>query len=250
MTGCLGCITQQGPLSPGPVDPQVTAKKEADLPKRTPKAATCVAFGDYRAGEATDDKLPLTARHDMQEQARKAYQQALAIDPGYVPAYLGLANLYISEEDYTRALDTYHKAVQKNPKNAQVWEALGMCHARKKEWEPALTALKRAVELNPENRQYTRTLGLCLARAGRTDDSVACLTKVMNQAEAYFVVARMLHHLQREDDSKRYARMALQAKPDLTAAREFLAYLENPGSAPPGSVVTAGLEDWRPQATH
>jgi len=244
MTGCVGCITtQQGSVTPKPSDPPVVVKKDTDLPKRLPKAATCVAFGNYRAGEATDEKLPLTTRQEMQEQARKAYQQALAIDATYMPAYLGLANLYVAEEDYTRAFETYKKALQKSPKDARVWEALGMFHARKKEWDPALAALKRTVDLDPENRGYTRTLGLCLARAGRSEDSAACLAKVMNQAEAYLQVARMLHHIQHDNEGQRYARMALQEKPDLTAAREFLVYLENPGSAPPGSVASVGFEE-------
>jgi tetratricopeptide (TPR) repeat protein len=249
LTGSLGCIsTHTAVPPPGATPPPVVAQKEEDLPKRTPKASTCVAFGNYRAGQAADAKVPQPTRLEYLEQARKAYQQALAIDPNYVPAYLSLANLYSSQEDYPRALDTYNKALKKNPKSAQVWEGLGMLHARKKEWDQAIASLKKAVELDPENRQYTRTLGLCLARAGRNNESLTCLAAAMPHAEACLMVARMLHHLQRDDESQRYARQALQEKPDLVAAREFLMDLEHPGAAPTSGVVTARFDDPRPQA--
>jgi tetratricopeptide (TPR) repeat protein len=251
LSGSLGCLSTHTPAPPpGPTTPAVVTQKEEDLPKRTPKASTCVAFGNYRAGQAADEKLPQPARLEYQEQARKAYQQALSIDPSYMPAYLSLANLYLSQEDYPRALDTYNKALKRNSKNAEAWEGLGMLHARKKEWAPAIAALKKAVDLDPENRRYTRTLGLCLARAGRNDESLTCLASVMPHADACLLVARMLHHLQRDDDSQRYARQALQEKPDLTAARDFLANLEQPGSAPASGVVTVGFEDLRQQAGH
>jgi tetratricopeptide (TPR) repeat protein len=161
-----------------------------------------------------------------------------------LPGYLALAHLYITMEDYPRALATYDKALKKHPNAAEVWHALGMCHARKKDFDPALAALKKALDLDPENRQYAQTLGLCLTRAGRTGEGVACLTKVMHPAEAYYTVARMLHHLQRDDDSKRWAQAALQANPNLAPAREFLAYLENPRApSPPAGVVTVGFEE-------
>jgi tetratricopeptide (TPR) repeat protein len=241
LAGCAGCLNQ-GRMPAGVGDPPPNVKKEADLPKRQPKPATCVAFGNFREREAADDKLAPAARQECWEQARKAYQQALAIDATYLPAYLALAHLYITLEDYPRALATYDKALKKHPGAAEVWHALGMCHARKKEWEPALAALKKATELEPENRQYARALGLCLARAGRTDEAAACLTKLSNPAEAYYTVARMLHHLRRDDESKRWARAALEAKPDLTEARDFLAYLDHP-DAPAGGLVAVGFEE-------
>lgn len=245
LSACSGCVTQHGAVTPGPTNPPpVVSKKDEDLPKRTPKAATCVAFGNYRADDAENEKVPSTTRHQMQEQARLSYQQAISIDPSYLPAYLGLGNLYIAEENYQRALETYNKGLQKQPKSADLWDALGMLHARKKEWDPALAALRKAVELDPENRQHTRTLGLCLARAGRIDESVACLSRVMNPAEAHLLVARMLRHLQRDEESIQHARLALEQKPDLTAAREFLSSIEQPTPIARGAVI-AGIEEVR-----
>jgi hypothetical protein len=58
----------------------------------------------------------------------------------------------------------------------------------------------------------------------------------------------MLHHVQRDQESLQYARLALQEKPDLVAARDFLRSLENPGATPPGAVVTVGFEELNQQA--
>jgi tetratricopeptide (TPR) repeat protein len=236
----LGCVSPRGSAPPGtPLPPVIT--KEAELPKRNPKASTCVAFANYQVREATHPKTPANARQEMLDQARKAYHQALRIDPKCLPAHFGLANLYIVEADYPRAFETYRKALQAHPQSAELWNTLGMCHARLKEWDPALAALKKAADLDPENRQYAKMLGLCLARAGRVEDSVACLTRVMPPAEAYCNVARMLHHLNKDEESKHYIQLALQAQPDLAAARELLASLEHPETAP-RSVATVGFE--------
>src|SRR5688572_13991296 len=54
--------------------------KQADAPKRKPKASTCVAFGDFRLQDAlTEGKAPQEKR-SLLEEGRKAYQQAIEID--------------------------------------------------------------------------------------------------------------------------------------------------------------------------
>jgi hypothetical protein len=68
-------------------------------PKRMPKAETCVVAGDFKAQEANaPNKAPAEAQ-ELRDIARKAYQQALRIDPNCLGAYQGLATLYVTKKD-------------------------------------------------------------------------------------------------------------------------------------------------------
>src|SRR5262245_22780340 len=64
------------------------AKKEADGPPRQPKPATCVALAVLREQTASTMKLS-AERTAVLEEARRAYQHALKLDPHYLPAYKG-----------------------------------------------------------------------------------------------------------------------------------------------------------------
>src|SRR5262245_17471591 len=170
--------------------PDAEVHKAQDLPKRAPKPATLVSFGDvYQRGAADPGRTP-AQKEQMLDQARKAYQQALKIDPKYAPAYVSLSRLYDTIDDHERAVASYHKALDLKPKDAAMWHNLGMCHARKKEWDKSLEALAKATSLDPENKTFARSLGFCLARAGQYDKSFATFSKVEGEAMAHFNVAR------------------------------------------------------------
>ena len=138
-------------------------------------------------------------------------------------------------------LATYHKALQEHAKNASLWYELGICHGSKKEWEPSLQCLQNACKFDPENRQYTNALGYCLARCGRYDESYACFRPIVGEARAHYNLARMLHHLNQDEQSKEQLRQALMAEPRLMAAAEMLMQLE--GRVPVDQeVVPVGFE--------
>ena len=155
------------------VPPNAVVKQEADLPKQTPHAATCVAGGDFFAQQALAPDLGETARQSNQEKARKAYQQAMTIDPHCLPAYESLAQLYVAMKDHTHAVATYRKAAQMFPNEARVFYELGMLPRRREGVGPGRPNLAHAAQLDPENRPYVDALGWMQARAGRFDDSLA-----------------------------------------------------------------------------
>jgi tetratricopeptide (TPR) repeat protein len=248
-TGCVTTGTQTPPTGPTPpptdagaAPSKVEKTAEAQQPKRKPKAATCVAFGDFRLHEALDPHTKPAERDHSLDQARKAYQQALEIDPNYKPAYAALARYYLEVEDPERALATFQKALQRFPKDASFWFDLGMAYARNKNWNPALENMGKALELEPENREYLKAMGFCLARAGRDQDSLACLSKVMRPAEAHYYIARMHQHLKQDELSKQHLILAVQADPNFTPAQELLVRLQEGPPATPAQVGTVSFE--------
>jgi Tfp pilus assembly protein PilF len=213
------------------------APPEDDGKPHKPHASTFVAAGSLAEKSAADPRRDAANRENMLEQARLAYQQAIATDPNYVPAYQALAHLYLTQGDMERAVATYEKVLKAHPKEAAVWYDLGMCYSRQKRWDNAVTNLARAVELEPENRPYVNTLGFCLARAGRYEDSLACFQKIGSPAQAHYNLARMLHHIKQDEIAKQHLHLAIQIDPRLASARQLLAQLDSKAPAANGPAV-------------
>ncbi len=216
--------------------------KQLELPKHPPQAATCVAAGDFLTLEAASADLAENLRQAKREQARKAYEQAIALDPHCLQAYLSLAQLYVAVKDHADAEATYHKAAQLFPTEARVFFEMGRCYGAEKQWEPSVHALARAVELDPKNRPYVDALGWMQARAGRYDDSLATFRRVYDEAEAQFRLAQMLEHLGETDQCRQHLRAALNKDPQMDKAKALLADLDAPPPADgvkPAAFVTA-----------
>jgi Tfp pilus assembly protein PilF len=225
--GVAGC---QHPGAPAPQAPpkapvKVTALKSAEEAVAR-KASTFVAFGDFRARAAVAPEFTPEAQRQYREEARRAYRQALEIDPSCVSAYLGLAHLWEGANDQARAADSYRKALEINDKDALVWFELGMCQCRQRHWAQGVDSVRRALERDPENQRYLSTLGFILARTGRYEESLACLAQVVGPARAHYDLARMLRHLQQPDLARQHLQAALALDPRLADARALLNELE------------------------
>jgi tetratricopeptide (TPR) repeat protein len=233
----LGCVSNPSlPVAPPPPKVQPTTPvvtKEILKTKRTPKATTFVAWGEMREHDAEEKGLDTSRQMELCDEARQVYQQALKIDPKCLPAYTGLARVYMKLNHYDRALEMYNQAAEKYPKDFSLWFDMGICHCRVKHWDLAVFSFKRALEMDPENRAATQTLGFCLARAGRLQESLETLQKLMSPAQAHYQISRMLHHVQRDDLCREELRLALQLEPDLAPARNLLASLDGPPNTAP-----------------
>jgi tetratricopeptide (TPR) repeat protein len=215
-----GLQAQAAPLA------NLLSKKQE--PKATPKAPTLVAFALCQEIDAEASALNSSQKQNLLDGARANYQKAVEVDPTHLPAYTGLARVYTNMNHNDKALETYHRALQKFPKTGSLWFDLALCHCRSKQWDLAIRCLQKSLELQPENRTVIQAQGFCEARAGHLQQSLQTLGKVMSPAEAYYTVARMLHHMKRDDDCRRYLGQALQLNPQLSAARNLQETLDRP----------------------
>jgi tetratricopeptide (TPR) repeat protein len=205
--------------------------------KRQPKPETFVAFGDFSAHEAEASTVPVE-KEQLQDRARRAYQDALKADPNCIAAQKALARLYVMSNDYSQAKETYDAALKQAPGDASLWFAAGMTYARTKEWGLAVEHLAKASELDPENRSYHRYLGFMLARAGRIDESLAAFGRYEGEAKAHYYLAEMLEHLGQVDPCKTQLQLALAKDPQLSEATQMLVRLSGGPAAP----APAGLQ--------
>ena len=208
------------------------AREEAAAPPKPHRPETLVAYGDFATREADAAGQKPAQQEQIRDRARRAYQEALKVDPGHLPAYKGLAHLYLAMGDFEHAAATYQAALRLAPADATLWSELGMCHARAKAWPAAVEELSKAVEIDPENRTYGNFLGYALARCGRYDDSLAVFARHHGEAKAHYSLALMLDHLQQPEPCKVHLRAALDKDPRLEDARQMLARLEGAATAP------------------
>jgi Tfp pilus assembly protein PilF len=212
------------PLSPSVGVPDPSQIKTTPAKPKELSPAVLVSYGDFEAGEAFAARTGPERRQQLCESARLDYEKALAIDPKYVPAYQGLARLYMALRDLPLAVENYQKAVKLAPTHAALWYELGLCYNYQKNWGPALECLDRAVRIEPGNRSYVNTLGVVLAEVGRYEDSLKCFVRCNGEALGYYRLAQTLRHLQKPELSQRYLEVALQKDPSLAPPIQQTAY--------------------------
>jgi Tfp pilus assembly protein PilF len=221
------------PAATAPVDAVVT-RKAAKGPKKLPKPETCVAYADYRAVEACSSNYSPSQRDQARDDARKAYQDALSLDPKCLEAQRGLARLSAAADDYPRAVAAYQKALKTAPKNASLWFELAMTYHRMQEWGAALDALGHAAALEPDNRTYVNTQAVVLARLGHYQESLECFARVNSESQAHFNLGCTLRRLAQPELSRRELEVALEENPRLESARAMLTEMTAPPVRPVG----------------
>ncbi len=122
---------------------------------------------------------------NREEEAVRAYDEALSIDNGIFEIWFNKANALYNLADFKAARICYEKALDINPDDAEGWNNLGNCLSRLTEGKKALEAYTRAVALDP------------------------------TYAEAFYNKANC-HFIEGEDEHAiAYAELAVQLKPQL-----------------------------------
>jgi Tfp pilus assembly protein PilF len=229
-----------------PAGGAVTTVKKPPEDTVVQKAPTFVAFGDFRAKSGFAPEIPPDKQQQYRVEARLAYEKALEIDPKHLPAHVSLARLHAAVGDNSQAIVTYEKALDLSgaDKDGSLWYELGVCQCRMKDWGKAADAFKKASEREPSNRHYANALGYSLARGDRLGASLECLARVYGQAKAHYYLARVLHHMDKNELARQQATLAINEAPDLKAARDFLEELDRPaaGASSPAIQTVAHTE--------
>lgn len=253
---CAGCVTSRSGSNTsqsfaGPAGKTVTAAAAPTstarvVPRKERRGTGSVkmelAFAKMveREADLPKNKDDLEKQAKLRDDARRAYESVLKMDPNNVEAYRGLGRVYTHLGDYERAFATYQKATTKLPKSAALWHDYGHCHNRRKEWPQAIQCFQKALACEPDNRDVLKELGLTLARAGQFEQALTPLTRASGAAMAHYYVARMQLHLGQDESAKQHLNAALRENPRLNDAQQLLAQLDaGPNAAPAGAAALA-----------
>jgi TolB-like protein/DNA-binding winged helix-turn-helix (wHTH) protein/Tfp pilus assembly protein PilF len=159
---------------------ELTGEEEArlsrPLPAR-PEAQEAYLRGRYHWNKRSEEDL------------RKAvgyFEEAIAADPGWAPAYSGLADTYITQFDYgllpaaeagPRTRDAARKALELDPMLAEAHNSLAHLSLHDWDWAGAEREFRRALELDPGYIPGYHWYALCLTAVGRTDEAVEAMQR-------------------------------------------------------------------------
>jgi tetratricopeptide (TPR) repeat protein len=131
------------------------------------------------------------------EQARKYYQQALVMNPGYAEALNNLAAVYHGQHDYKQAERTYKQALKYAPNAAITYCNLGTSYFADEKYKQGMEAYHQALKLNPNifdphqiqiveetsSRRQLVAVNYFLAKTyaaqGKMQEAVSCLRKAL-----------------------------------------------------------------------
>ncbi len=89
------------------------------------------------------------AAEDKTGEAEGAFQRSLTLDQNYLPAYTGLAALYLNQGQDGRALEQYGKIVARRPDDANTYVLMGLVEDRRSNFDAAAENYRKALEFNP-----------------------------------------------------------------------------------------------------
>lgn len=70
-----------------------------------------------------------------------------------------LGDSYYNKKDYDNAIKAYQKVIELNPENYKAYYDLGLSYGKKEEYDNAIEAYQKVIEINPENESaYTNLL--------------------------------------------------------------------------------------------
>ncbi len=131
-------------------------------------------------------------------EARKAYEQALAVDPDYAPAHAALADWHEREGDFPAALAHAERALALDAAHLDYRYRVGSLLRRAGEPEAALPHLRAALDAQPYNYQAAFSLGQSLRDMGQLDEATRILDRAnrlraeQQDVERYGREARLL----------------------------------------------------------
>ena len=117
--------------------------------------------------------------------AREMFEKAIALDPKYAAAYIGLGKVEFErasfgwtefpEKALNRAQDLARKALSLDDSNAAAHHLMARIFAARAQYELALSELERALELNPNDADSYEARGWIMLWSGRTDEAIDSL---------------------------------------------------------------------------
>src|SRR5690348_17374710 len=170
--------------------------------------------------------LTLLAARSVKK-AAEAFQQAMAIDPGYAQGWAALAEaeallpaytLTPAQASYARSLDAARHALALDPDTASAYVARGMVYGNQLRWADADSAFQRALALAPGDAEAMDQYAQFLYAVGQLEPALAEIDRALQRdplsGVSGSVRAQLLLALHHDDAALQQIESTLTAHPD------------------------------------
>ena len=127
-------------------------KEVTEIKKSEPKAPevstnTKLTDPNYNRNKHFKKGVSLMADERMEEAAR-AFEDALRVDPTHVPSLLKLGYTRFHMNDLSSAMEAYNKVHEIDVTNAEAWNLKGLIYYRQKNYDKELDCVEKAIDSN------------------------------------------------------------------------------------------------------
>jgi Tfp pilus assembly protein PilF/ribosomal protein L40E len=220
----------------------LAASAFADVPdaelESEARAAFDRALDEYRLAQRASAERPeshvnlgiVNQKRGNLAAARRNYDQATAMAPWFIPAWINLADLERVSGREPEAGAALRRALEVDAGNAAAHHAFGLWLVRQKRTAEALVELRRAAELAPEVPDFAYAYAIGLHSAARTREALAALREASarNPGARNLLIALVTinRELGATGEARRYAAKLVAAAPGDPAARALLGSLD------------------------
>ena len=147
--------------------------------KTNPEVYALYLQGTYFINQSNEENL---------EKALVAFRQALAIDPGYAPAWVGVAKAYSYQvssgflpldEGISLAREAVNKALTLDSNSASAWAQLAYSKRMGLDWVGAQAAIDEAIQLEPNNTDVLSVAAALATTLGQFTEATALREKAI-----------------------------------------------------------------------
>jgi adenylate cyclase len=175
-------------------------------------------------------------RVDLKKKAIRYFEQAIGLDPNFIPAYVEASKLYFlfgnmgymtPTEAHDKGVTLLAEAQELDPDSSDVQVLLANSRYGNYDWLGAEALLKRAIEGSPSNAQARRDRAGVLAILGRFDESLveSLKSEELDPLGSRGLFKAVLPYFERDyDEAIAEALRILDRDPEFFDARVFLGY--------------------------
>ena len=128
------------------------------------------------------------------DDAKHAFRQVLAIDPGVAGAYNDLGVIHMRRKQWSQALQMLHRAEKLAPDMAGIRLNIGLAYFRQNDFTRAIRPFESVVKQLPDSYQARYLLGLCYFFNDRWTDAIDALEPLWGKASDQLNYLYVLEH--------------------------------------------------------
>ncbi len=156
------------------------------------------------------------------EEALRAYEQAILLDPNYAFAYVGKGLAFRNLMRFEEALLAYERAIQLDPTDAVAYNNKSKVLSILKRYKEALLASEQAIQLNPDYPTAYYNKGFALNELKRYEEALFAFDRAIqlnpNDVLAYNGKGVTLNILKRYEEALFAFECAIQLNPNFAVA--------------------------------